>query len=63
MKRKLAVTRTIIPLEYDRSTEGFNAWRIMIKNSLHVNDQAFTIETIIPEVNKILNFHTVSSNK
>jgi hypothetical protein len=59
---KLAITRTVIPLEYDKSTEGFNAWTLMIRNSLHVNDQAFTVHTIIPEANKVLKFHQVPSN-
>jgi hypothetical protein len=54
---RLAVTRTVIPLEYDRSTEGFNRWALGIRNELHLPDQNFTIQTIIPITEKVIKFH------
>ncbi len=57
---KLAIARTVIPIEYDRSTEGFNAWSLMIKNRLHINQHPITISSIVSETYKVLKFHTPS---
>ncbi|KEQ31241.1 hypothetical protein N180_03055 [Pedobacter antarcticus 4BY] len=54
---RLAITRTIIPLDYDRTAAGYNAWVIGIRNELHLPDKAFDIHSIIPETNKVLKFH------
>jgi len=60
---KLSVTRTIIPIEYDRSTEGFNRWALAIRNELHLPDPSFTSQTIIPAINQIIKYHKVPLNK
>lgn len=53
-----SVASTIIPIDYDPSVEGFNHWAIEIKNQVHVGSRFFDDNTIVPEANRILQFHT-----
>ena len=55
--KRLAITRTVIPLDYDKSIEGFNSWAISVRNQVHVSDRPLSMETIVNETNKILKFH------
>jgi hypothetical protein len=59
----LAVSRTVIPLEYDNSTQGFNDWAAYIRNELHVNlKPSFDAYQIVPEAKKILNYYKHALN-
>lgn len=60
---RVAIIRTVIPLEYDSSTEGFNNWVFWIRNQVHCPDKNFTINSIIPAANQVIKFHQVPLNK
>jgi len=60
---RLYINRTIVPIDYDRSTEGFNRWALEIRNQLHLPDRSFNIQTIIPVTNNLIKYHLAPINK
>jgi len=53
----LAITKTVIPLDYDPTQQGFNNWAISIRNQVHMNERPFDVHAVVNETNKILKFH------
>jgi hypothetical protein len=61
-RKVLAISKTIIPLDYDKSTQGFNDWADYLRNELHVNSQPFSVHNVVQEATKVLNFYKPPTN-
>ena len=61
-RKVLAISKILIPLDYDPTPQGFNEWSNYIRNEVHVNSQPFTVHNVVPEAVKVLNFHKPSTN-
>jgi hypothetical protein len=60
--KRLAISGTVIPFDYDNSTIGFNAWAAYVRNEVHVNCKPFDAYQIVPEARKILTYYKPALN-